>query len=535
MSDSKNNQRMDEVDPNQKTFDEDHDSSLIVNSDEDENSLNKNETRNSMSEDENQDEGVPSFDKFYENSQSFPKRQSVATSLVKDTDYDEDQSLTISRLSRTKNMTQKRASTSNYTDTSGRKDFSPAKQKRVLDEPEIQLDPDQFESFEQSAHAATRGVEDLNLEFRGGYKLNKTGAATKKKGQYSHQDQEYNKGQRTEDAFEKLERISQFGKENNPNLNSPSGSGAGKDQRTSKKFDPKLTRKTTTKPVETGSTKRIRPNENNTVPFELTETNTERVDINYFTNNRQMTEAFNKWCEEGEISQLKSFLMTGKKFSQFVKDCRLDRKKYVEVRGMKINISQDPSEIMVNELTKQRFLALCHYHLYYSTESGNFTSPLCSRIIFTEENPLTLFKSLIGGGLQFLGKIFRDEADTPKEGLLTYHAACIAMDYIMLTSKRVAKNGAIEEAKIDSTKMSFLEYALSPIAADGDMLLAGARNMNDTNLSSISENLEDFFELCSLIKISMFGGNARDRVRSNYRSLVNNDIVQGLMNQMVRE
>lgn len=168
--------------------------------------------------------------------------------------------------------------------------------------------------------------------------------------------------------------------------------------------------------------------------------------------------------------------MAGKKFSDFIKSPRSDGKKFVKVRGLTINISPDSDKILVTELTKQRFLALCVYYVFISKEGKDFTSPLMSRTTFDDSSPLTVMKSILGGGLQFSGPIFKRVYKNEKEGILVIHTACIMMDYIRVTTPaKLSEGSAIGLSSNPKQYKDFMTFALSEDAADGEMLLAGSR------------------------------------------------------------
>lgn len=132
---------------------------------------------------------------------------------------------------------------------------------------------------------------------------------------------------------------------------------------------------------------RARPTPDNTVRISL--------DISYFINDASTDSVFMEWSSPNNIKSLKSFLMAGKKFSDFFKVSRASSKKYVSVKGLNINISTDSENILITDLTKQRFLALCHYYLFKSEEGRSFSSPLVSRIVFEEPNPLVEVEAAI--------------------------------------------------------------------------------------------------------------------------------------------
>lgn len=270
----------------------------------------------------------------------------------------------------------------------------------------------------------------------------------------------------------------------------------------------------------------------NTATFELEETNTEKVNIANILSDNNIRRTFEDWIKEEDVKSLKSFIMAGKKFANFIKGQRQNRKKFVNVKGLNINTSLEPNEIVTTELTKQRFLAICHYYLFKSKKANNFISPLVSRVNFTKENPLTPVKELLGGGLQFLGPFFKIAFKTDDNGHVLFLISCILMDYIRVTTPEKDSEGNVKSTAKADKYASFLDYALSDEAANGDMLLAGSRNIDDTGLECIRDKMDYFLNCCQLIRVGQFGGNARDRVRSNYARLVNCEMARDLIQLM---
>lgn len=102
--------------------------------------------------------------------------------------------------------------------------------------------------------------------------------------------------------------------------------------------------------------------------------------------------------------------------------------------------------------------------------------------MFDQNNPLTPWKALIGGGLQFLGHTFKNESTDEHIGILLFHADCVAMDYTRYTTPAKVKGSLPVATKVNPNLTSFLQYAISDKAAEDEMLLAGARNISDTGL-----------------------------------------------------
>lgn len=185
--------------------------------------------------------------------------------------------------------------------------------------------------------------------------------------------------------------------------------------------------------------------------------------------------------------------------------------------------SLESSDILTGELTKQRFLAICHYYLQKSKKAGDFVSPLVSRVCFDDANPLIGVKALLGGGLQFLGPVFEYLYEKEQCGSVLFLTACVLMDYIRITTPDKTADGKTTESVNALKYKNFLSYALSDDAADGDMLLAGSRNIGDTGLECIKKDLDFYLQKCALIKVGQFGGNSKDRVKSNYTRLVSSE------------
>lgn len=122
------------------------------------------------------------------------------------------------------------------------------------------------------------------------------------------------------------------------------------------------------------------------------------------------------------------------KFSDFIKDQRSSGKKFENVKGLNINISSESEKMLINELTKQSFLAVCHFYLFKSKRAEDFVSPLVSRITFNDGNQLSKIKDLLGGGLQFLVPVFKGLYTDKIVGTLVFIISCAVMDYIRITT-----------------------------------------------------------------------------------------------------
>lgn len=160
--------------------------------------------------------------------------------------------------------------------------------------------------------------------------------------------------------------------------------------------------------------------------------------------------------KKDNINKLKGFLMSGKKFSDAIKEARQARKKFISYSGVLINIQLDQTKVTITEFTKQRFLAACHMQLFESGLADEFCSPLVTRICFSANNPLTCIRPLLGAGFQFLGEVVSKAVKAENDGVLLLHLGCLALDYIRKTSPyKVAATGHSMRPDLDPERLQF--------------------------------------------------------------------------------
>lgn len=167
--------------------------------------------------------------------------------------------------------------------------------------------------------------------------------------------------------------------------------------------------------------------------YEVEELNTEKISINNLCAQPTTLAVFSTLVKKDNIHKLQSFLLSGKKFSDAIKRARLSGKKFMRYENILINIQTDPKNITTMDFTKQRFLAACHKQLFESGLAPNFCSPLVTRVIFDDENPLTAIKPLLGAGFQFAGEVLKQKFGE-KDAILLFHLGCFVLDYIRMTT-----------------------------------------------------------------------------------------------------
>lgn len=207
------------------------------------------------------------------------------------------------------------------------------------------------------------------------------------------------------------------------------------------------------------------PAESDIQEYEMSELNTEKVSIANICSKPDIAIALADMVKKDNRKKLQGFFMSGKKFSDAIKQARAIGKKFIRYSGILINIQLDQKMVTINEFTKQRFLAACHMQLYESGLAAGFCSPLVTRIDFNESNPLTEIKSLLGAGFQFLGRVIKKSVNNDVKAILLFHLGCFALDYIWKTSPyKDAATGHIMDAELDPTKYTFIKYILSRVA-----------------------------------------------------------------------
>lgn len=212
--------------------------------------------------------------------------------------------------------------------------------------------------------------------------------------------------------------------------------------------------------------------------------------------------------------------MSGKKFSDAIKDARRARKKFIRFSNILINIQTDQTKVTISDFTKQRFLAACHMELFGSGFADDFCSPLVTRINFGPHNPLSDIKALLGAGFQFLGDVVAKTQDNINDGILLFHLGCLALDYIRKSSpsKDVA-TGLTMRPELDPTRYDFTDYIISDSACEGDTFVAGCRNLDQSSLTVLDKNKQRFCEMAVNVDIGKYGGSVKDRVAGNFASM----------------
>lgn len=264
--------------------------------------------------------------------------------------------------------------------------------------------------------------------------------------------------------------------------------------------------------------------QHNTDEFEVVEQNSERVNINDISRTPDIAMTIVKLSRDEGLKSLQSFVSAGKKFSEAVVKSRNSGKKFIRAIGLIVNIQTEPDQITHMDLTKQRMMALCHKILYQSGKCKNYNSPLVGRINFDDTNPLTTIRPLLGAGFQFLGRVVIESfnEDNYKTGLLLFHLGCITLDYIRKTSTYTdSRTGAQQDPQIDPTQIDLVAYACSDEAGEGEVFIAGCRNLDQSALTVLEENATTFYNMVRLVRIGKYGGSLGHRVAQNFSSVAN--------------
>lgn len=265
-------------------------------------------------------------------------------------------------------------------------------------------------------------------------------------------------------------------------------------------------------------------NQSNTDEFSVVEQNSERVNITDIAKIPEIATAVLLLSRGDGLKTVQSFVSAGKKFSDAIARSRSSGKKFIRAIGMIVNIQTDPDQVTHTDLTKQRMMALCHKILYQSGECSDYNSPLVGRINFNKENPLTKIRPLLGAGFQFLGRVVVGsyEREHYKEGLLLFHLGCIALDYIRKTSSSYdARSDSQRDAMINPNEVDFVSYACDDIAGEGEVFIAGCRNLDQSALTVLEENSTTFYNMVCAVSIGKYGGSLGHRVAHNFSSVAN--------------
>lgn len=264
------------------------------------------------------------------------------------------------------------------------------------------------------------------------------------------------------------------------------------------------------------------PDKGNTDDFLVVEQNSQKVNINDIAQMPEVSGADLILSKDDGLNTVKAFISAGKKFSDAVVRSRNTGRKFMRVMGLIVNIQTNPEQITHTDLTKQRMMALCHKILFQSGSCNDFSSPLVGRINFHDDNPLTKIKPLIGAGFQFLGQVvissYRKEDH--REGVLLFHLGCMALDYIRKTSPSYdSDTGVTDRPVIDPNRLDFSDYTLTDEADEGEVFVAGCRNLDQSSLSILGTNANASYHMVSRVSIGRFGGSVTDRVAKNFSSI----------------
>lgn len=262
--------------------------------------------------------------------------------------------------------------------------------------------------------------------------------------------------------------------------------------------------------------------QHNTDEFEVVEQNSERVNINDISRTPEIAMAILKLSKDDGLKSLQSFVSAGKRFSEAIVKSRSSGKKFIRAIGLIVNIQTDPDQITHMDLTKQRMMALCHKILYQSGKCKGYNSPLVGRINFDDANPLTHIRPLLGAGFQFLGRVVIESysEENYKTGLLLFHLGCITLDYIRKTSVQTdSRTGAQHDPQIDPNEVDLVSYACSDDAGEGEVFIAGCRNLDQSALSVLEENAATFYGMVRQVRVGKYGGSLGHRVAQNFSSV----------------
>lgn len=112
------------------------------------------------------------------------------------------------------------------------------------------------------------------------------------------------------------------------------------------------------------------------------------------------------------------------------------------------------------------------------------------------------------------------DRENHKMGVLLFHLGCMALDYIRKTSPSYdSDSGLTDRPLIDPNRLDFSNYTISDVAGEGEVFVAGCRNLDQSALTILSSNAETFYNMVSNVSIGKFGGSVGDRVAKNFSSI----------------
>lgn len=267
---------------------------------------------------------------------------------------------------------------------------------------------------------------------------------------------------------------------------------------------------------------RATPDQQNTIDFAVVEQNSDRVNIEDISMSPSVATAFVDLSKDDGLKKLQAFISAGKKLSEAISKARSAGKIFIRAMDLVINIQTEPDQITHNDLTKQRTMALCHRVLLQSGKCANFNSPLVGRVNFNQDNPLTPIRPLLGAGFQFLGQtvISIFDKEDYRSGVLLFHLGCMVLDYIRKTSPSMdAQSSIARRPLVDPNKVDFMTYVFDGHAGEGEVFIAGCRNLDQSALTVLEDESESYTDMVRKVSVGRFGGSVGDRIAKNFNAI----------------
>lgn len=205
-------------------------------------------------------------------------------------------------------------------------------------------------------------------------------------------------------------------------------------------------------------------------------------------NLNQLYELHKSKFEKLSLNVLRNLIISGGRLSKEINLARGQGKKWISFLDFTLNISLDEGDINNNELTKQRFYACLHGHVYLkklANDSYDFpNSPLIHKLDIGD-SILAHYKHLLGLGFQFQWYIFMPEL--PEGGrdyshFYVYLLGCKALDYLAYLDFAIKKGVIFYDSFIQ-----FLEY---PGPREGTVAKAAIRNMGKEYQNALKDQKE---------------------------------------------
>lgn len=236
----------------------------------------------------------------------------------------------------------------------------------------------------------------------------------------------------------------------------------------------------------------------------------ETICLDKILNDNKINKGFVEW-QKGSTKCLKGFILQSKEFAKTIKEARSQKKPFVRHESFLISVDPSGDSILPTDLTKQRFLALCHWMLYEDGDAEDklFKSPLIMRAEIDSNCPLSKIQCLLGIGYQFIRKKYLSSVKASENIMQkkVYFFGAYLLDYLSKTSTNVP-----EDERINMDEVTLKDYIMDPSNGGKGVVFASYRNLGLGDLFETEEFIESLVEWSGQVKIGRFGGKAREKI-----------------------